>query len=243
MKKLSVILATAILAVSLAGCSSKNPAPTKTTADKPEETTAETVSEETDAKPETTAEGETEEETTETTVDNSDKSYMDVVDFLCENCGFSVVKDNENPEITHRIIIDDDDPSVVSTAVAGLIDIETTSRIAITIYDETDGTSFETDVDNVVRFPDDYVAIDSHDDYLICSRLMSASRFADNMEEYFSYGYYDLGYCYIKVIIQTHTTFDASTEWYEEVNTIMSQLGLDNPMRMLDEYNDIITRM
>lgn len=233
MKKLSVLLAASILAVSLAGCKGSSPAPSKTTAAKESETTVETTAE---------AESETasEEAPTETTEDNSDKSYMDVVDFLCENCGFSVVAENENPEITHRIIINDDDPTVVSTAVAGLIDSEPTSRIAITIYDETDRVSFEDDVDYVVRFPEQYVAIDNHDDYLICSRLMPASNFADDMEEYFSYGYYDLGYCYIKVIIQTHTTFDASTEWYEEVNAIMNQLGLDNPMRLLDEYNNII---
>ncbi|MCQ2503029.1 MAG: hypothetical protein MJ084_04730 [Saccharofermentans sp.] len=224
-KVLAALLVASFASTSLTGCTGYKPDPSESTTTT---TSAEVTTETTE---ETTS--------TETTVDDSGKSYMEVVDLLCEKCGFTVVEENENLEIAKRIVIDNDDPTVVSVAAAGYncyTEAGGIGELRIRIYDEEGTPGFESDRDQVLKFTDRYLGYEQGDNYVIWSVLEPGSGFDDGRDQWFTYGYYNCGGCYIKVICQTHTDFDATPEWYKEIDGIFSELGLPNPMKLHTEY-------
>ena len=228
-KTLAALLVTSLASSALTGCRGYVPEPSEPTAT----TTASETSEETI----------TETSSTETTVDDSGKTYMQVVDLLCEECGYTVVGKDENSDSEKQIVISNDDPSVVSVASAGYnchTEDGGIGEFRIQIYDEEGASSFERDCNQVLKFTDKYRNYDQGDNYVIWSVLEPGSGFGDGQDQWFTYGYYNYGGCYIKVICQTHTDFDATPEWYKEVDEIFVALGLLNPMILHDEYKSFL---
>lgn len=178
------------------------------------------------------------ESATETT--QEPRAYLDVVETLCNDFGYTAFYNDDNFNYDPKTIdVDNADEHTVATATAYYSVQGTGTSLLITAYDEPGENNLTNDINLVIPHEQNYDKYEIGDNYFIYSRLMGADNFADKQDRWMFYGFYNLGDCYVKVIIETHATFDASSDWYREVDGIMTGLEFKNPMTLSDEYGKL----
>lgn len=229
-KILAILLAASLASTALTGCTGYKPGPSK-------ETTA--ASETSASQP-----GESASDTTESTAERPDGAYMDVVNILCEKCGFTLSAPDSKWDGSKTVSVKNDDPSVVPSAAAayrymtegGYADLR------IQIYGTDGAESLQGEMNYITNHAKTEKCFNSviGDTYAIWSDPRPGAESEDGEDRWFMYGYFNYGKCFIKVLIETHKDFDASAEWYKEVDNILKELRLLNPMSLHEEYKKLV---